>query len=37
MPLTVWLSANKRYTPATDRTDGSAASTDRPVQLETMS
>jgi hypothetical protein len=37
VPLTVWLSANKRHTPASDRTDGSAASADRPDQLKTMS
>jgi hypothetical protein len=37
VPLSVWLSANKRHTPATDRTDGSAASADRPDHLETLS
>jgi hypothetical protein len=37
IPLIVWLSANKRYTAAADRTDGSAVSADRPDQLETMS
>ena len=37
VPLTVWLSANKRHMPASDRTDGNAASADQQDQLKTMS
>jgi hypothetical protein len=37
VPLTVWLSANKRHTATADRTDDSAAGADRRDQLETMS